>query len=155
MKKALSILTVMMLAASLAACGGAGSSSTAGSSAQSSTQGSSSGTQSATQADTPDPATDSAVNASETTEAFSLETADGSFTQEGNIYKITAAGTYTLSGLLEGQILVEAGEDDEVVLELAGTTINYDQDSPIKAVSAGSVDISAKKDTENVINRRG
>ena len=152
MKKAFSILTVMILAASLAACGGAGSSSTAGSSAQSSTQGSSSGTQSATQADTPDPATDSAVNASETTEAFSLETADGSFTQEGNIYKITAAGTYTLSGLLEGQILVEAGEDDEVVLELAGTTINYDQDSPIKVVSAGNVDISAKKETENVIN---
>ncbi len=69
-----------------------------------------------------------------------------------DVYKITSAGTYVLSGLLEGQILVDAGEDDEVVIELTGATINYGADSPIKIISAKKVEISAKKDTENVIN---
>ncbi len=69
-----------------------------------------------------------------------------------DVYKITSAGTYVLSGLLEGQILVDAGEEDEVVIELTGATINYGADSPIKIISAKKVEISAKKDTENVIN---
>lgn len=69
-----------------------------------------------------------------------------------DVYKITSAGTYVLSGLLDGQILVDAGEDDEVVIELTGATINYGADSPIKIISAKKVEISAKKDTENVIN---
>ncbi len=69
-----------------------------------------------------------------------------------SVYTITKAGTYTLSGLLEGQVLVDAGEDDEVIIELAGATITYGKDSPIKIISAGKVEISAKKNTENVIN---
>ncbi|MBP5230163.1 MAG: carbohydrate-binding domain-containing protein [Clostridia bacterium] len=72
--------------------------------------------------------------------------------QNSSVYTITSAGTYTLSGLLEGQILVDAGEDDEVVIELAGATITCGEDSPIKAISAGKVEISAKKGTENVVN---
>ena len=72
--------------------------------------------------------------------------------QTGSVYTITKAGTYTLSGLLEGQVLVDAGEDDEVVIELNGATITYGEDSPIKIISAGKVEISAKKNTENVIN---
>ena len=87
----------------------------------------------------------------ETTEDPSLSTKDGTFTKEGNVYTLTAAGTYVVSGKVEGQILVEAGEDDEVVIELNGASISYDQDSPIKALTAGKVEISAKKDTGNTI----
>ena len=55
-----------------------------------------------------------------------------------------------MSGYLNGQILVDA-DDAEVVLELSGVTIENSTDSPIKIVAADSVDISAKKNTENVI----
>lgn len=150
MKKMISFLLAIMMTLSLAACGGAekGSSASAGTNPPSA----SSGTSSETEAAVPDPVTDTGITASETTEAFSLTTEDGTFGQEGNVYTITSAGTYVLTGFLEGQILVEAGEDDEIVLELSGTTITYGKDSPVKILSAGSVDISAKKDTENVIN---
>ena len=87
----------------------------------------------------------------ETTEDPSLSTKDGTFIKEGNIYKLTSAGTYVVSGKVEGQILVEAGEDDEVVIELNDASISYNQDSPIKALTAGKVEISAKKDTSNLI----
>ena len=87
----------------------------------------------------------------ETTEDPSLSTSDGTFTKEGDVYTLKSAGTYEVSGKVEGQILVDAGEDDEVVIELNGASISYDQDSPIKALSAGKVEISAKKDTSNSI----
>ena len=88
----------------------------------------------------------------ETTGDFSLTTEDGSVSQSGSVYTISAAGTYVASGKLEGQILVNAGEDDEVVLELNEATIIYDKDSPIKAVQAGKLDVSAKKSTGNVVS---
>ena len=88
---------------------------------------------------------------SESTSEFSLTTEDGEYNQSGSIYTITKAGTYLLEGKLEGQILIEAGEEDEVVLELNGVSISYDQDSPIKAVTASKLEVSAKKDTENTV----
>ena len=96
--------------------------------------------------------TDGDITANETTDAFSITTEDGTFTNSGSVYTVTSAGTYELSGLLQGQITVDAGEEDEVTLELKGVTVTYGEDSPIKIISADSVDISAKKDTENVIN---
>lgn len=91
------------------------------------------------------------IEVSESNEEFSISTNDGAYSNSGNIYTLSAAGTYTLSGKLDGQILVTAGENDEVVIELNGASISYDQDSPIKAASADKVEISAKKDTENTI----
>ena len=99
-----------------------------------------------------DPVTDKTVTANEATGDFSLTSEDGAFFSADGVYTITAAGTYVLSGLLEGQILVAAGEDDEVVLELNGATVTCGTDSPIKIESAKRVDISAKSGTENVIN---
>ena len=96
--------------------------------------------------------TDQDIDAEEATGTFELTTEDGAFTVSGNVYTISAAGTYTATGLLEGQLVVSAGEDDEVVLELSGATITCGTDSPIKVISAGKVEISAKKGTENVIN---
>ena len=89
---------------------------------------------------------------SENTGAFSITSSDGSYSNNGNIYTLSKAGTYTLKGKLDGQILVEAGSNDEVVIELDGASINYDKDSPIKALTAGKVEISAKKDSGNTIS---
>ena len=103
---------------------------------------------------TEDPAVDATEVFEGVTEAtgdFTIETVDGAYSQVGSIYTLTAAGTYTLSGSLTGQIFVDAGEDDEVEIVLNGVTITYGSDSPIKVVSADKVEISAKKDTENVI----
>lgn len=83
---------------------------------------------------------------------FSISTSDGNFVKTDIGYTIISAGTYTLSGKLDGQILVEAKEEDEVIIELNNVTISYDQDSPIKGVSADKIEISAKKGTENTIN---
>lgn len=99
-----------------------------------------------------DPVTDETVTAREATGEFTLTSEDGAFSSVDGVYTITAGGTYSLSGLLEGQILVAAGDEDKVVLELNGVTITYGADSPIKIESAKSVDISAKSGTENVIN---
>ena len=82
---------------------------------------------------------------------FSISTSDGNYSNEGSIYRITSAGTYVLQGNLTGQILIEAGEEDEVVLELSGVAISYGLDSPIKALSAGKVEISAKKNKSNSV----
>lgn len=92
------------------------------------------------------------IDVDENTGEFSISTSDGAYSKSGSIYTLSKAGTYSLSGKLEGQILVSAAETDEVVIELNGVSISYDQDSPIKAVSADKVEISAKKETENTIS---
>ncbi len=85
--------------------------------------------------------------------SFSLTTEDGTISNSGNVYTLSAAGTYTASGELEeGQIVIEAGESDEVVLELNGVTITNSSDAPIKAVTADKVEISAKSDTSNKVS---
>ena len=91
------------------------------------------------------------ITVNENTGDFLITSSDGTYTNNGNVYTLTSAGTYTLSGNLEGQILVQAGEDDKVVIELNGVSITYSQDSPIKILSADKVEISAKKDTGNTI----
>ena len=83
--------------------------------------------------------------------SFSIETSDGEFTQNGSVYTISKAGTYSLKGKLDGQILVNAGDDDKVELEFNGVSISYDLDSPIKVLNADKVEISAKKNSSNSI----
>ena len=145
-KHTIALLLTVLLLMSLAACGAVtGTTDQSSDTSQNSTEGN------ATE-EAPDPVTDQDNTAEETTELFVMTTEDSSISHSLNIYTITSAGTYTLTGFLEGQILVDAGEEDEVIIELSGTTITYGQDSPIKVVSAGKVEISAKKDTENVIN---
>ncbi len=150
MKKFLAMMLAMVLILSLAACGTTNGSAQKTSDSFQTTPDNSS--QVSSLVTNSDPVTDSNITATETTDSFSLTSSDGSFSSADNIYTISSAGTYVLTGCLDGQILVEAGSDDEVILELTGCTINCDTDSPIKVLSAGKVEISAKSDTENVIN---
>ena len=154
MKKVISLILVILLIAALASCG-------IFNQARTGPETPPSGWSDNTPPDAPadssvdssvEAVTDQTVQASEATGEFSITTSKGKYTSSGNIYTITSAGTYVLSGYLEGQILVSAGAKDDVVLELNGVTIKYGNDSPVKILSADSVDISAKGDTENVIS---
>ncbi|MBO4873439.1 MAG: carbohydrate-binding domain-containing protein [Lachnospiraceae bacterium] len=147
-RKGAALLLAGSLIFALAACGNDSGSTEQAGSQSGQTAEASANTPSGTAAD---PVTDDSIKASETTAAFSLTTSDGQFAQSGEVYKITAAGTYMLSGALEGQIVVDAGDDDEVILELNGVTLTYAKDSPVKILNADKVEISAKSGTENVI----
>lgn len=97
-----------------------------------------------------DAVTDASIDAEETNEEFTLTSeVENGFSLEGNVYIISLAGEYTASGCLEGQILIDC--DDDVTLNLSGTTIVCDFDSPIKSVGDGELTISAKKGTDNVV----
>ena len=133
---AAALLCALLLA--LAACGGS--------------ENGSGGTPSGNNAGSEDAATDSTITAREAEGEFTITTADVRVDRNGDVYTVTGACTYTLRGRLSGQVIVSAGQDDEVALDLSGTTISCSTDSPLKIVSAGKVEISAKKGTENVIN---
>ena len=174
--KILSILAALAVLLSFSACSkaddGAGATDDAGTSASDtadtaetgestksseSSTGSSDGANSSSDSATdgtetaPDPVVDTAITAKETTDGFSITTKDGKVTSSGSTYTLTAGGTYTLTGALDGQIIVEAAETDEVELELSGVTLTNSADSPVKILSASKVEISAKADTDNVI----
>ncbi|MBQ7660734.1 MAG: carbohydrate-binding domain-containing protein [Clostridia bacterium] len=124
MKKGIAILSAAALALALAACGAR---------------------------DGEASAVDTTVSADKVTGAFSLQTGDGAVERADGVYTITSAGTYTAKGLLDGRIVVDAGENDEVVLQLAGATVTCGQGAPIEVRTAGKTEISAVRGTENVI----
>ncbi|MBQ9910971.1 MAG: carbohydrate-binding domain-containing protein [Lachnospiraceae bacterium] len=87
------------------------------------------------------------------TGAFTITTYDGTFTQDGNVWTITSAGTYVLSGVLDdGQVRIEANGEDTVELDLNNTAITCSFDSPILAESADKLKIRAMDGTENLVN---
>ena len=76
----------------------------------------------------------------------------GNYTTEGNKYIITAAGEYDIVGdLSDGEIIINASEDDEVLINLNGVNITSTTSSPINVISASKVEISTKKETKNYI----
>lgn len=83
------------------------------------------------------------------------DTSDG-ITQSGSVYTITRAGEYTVSGLLsEGQLIVDAGDKDEVTIVLNGTSITCSSGSPIYVKNASEVKIKSEENTFNeVIDKR-
>lgn len=88
----------------------------------------------------------------EITGDFTVTTSNGTVTQSGSVYTISAAGEYTLSGALaDGQVYVNAGDDDKVTLILAGVSITCSTDSPIYIKNADKVTIKASEGTYNVI----
>lgn len=80
------------------------------------------------------------------------EIKDGiSYDSTNKLFTITAGGEYSFKGQFEGNILVNAGDDDEVKVTLEGFTIKSSVDSPIKCANAGELQVSIKKGTENFI----
>ena len=112
--------------------------------------GSSSGSSGSTDNNTVEAVTDTSVTADEATTDFGVITdvVDG-YTVDGTTYTFTVAGEYTLNGLLNGQIVVNA--EEEVILSLAGATIISSSDAPINNIGTGDLTVSAKNGTENVV----
>lgn len=70
----------------------------------------------------------------------------------GESYTISAGGTYRISGNIEnGQLVVEAGKDDMVVLIFDGVSITNPEDGAVKVEQAGEVVIVLERGTENTI----
>ena len=88
-----------------------------------------------------------------TSDDFKITTKDGAFTQDGPVCTITAAGEYTLSGLLSnGQIVVDAGDEDEVKLILQNASISCADGAPILVRNAAEVTVKAEADTYNTVS---
>ena len=83
------------------------------------------------------------------------DTSDG-VTQSGSVYTITKAGEYTVTGLLsEGQLIVDAGDEDEVTIVLNGASITCSSGSPIYVKNASEVKIKSEENSFNeVIDNR-
>ena len=83
------------------------------------------------------------------------DTSDG-VTQSGSVYTITKAGEYKVAGLLsEGQLIVDAGDEDEVTIVLNGTSVTCSTDSPIYVKNASEVKIKSEENSFNeVIDNR-
>lgn len=70
----------------------------------------------------------------------------------GSTVTISQAGYYRLSGTLtDGQILVDAGKEDEVRLILNGADITYTKGAPILIAQAGTACIIPEDGTENSV----
>lgn len=95
-------------------------------------------------------ASDAEDNKTEITSTFNIETINGNFTVEDNVYKITSAGTYTLSGKLsEGMIYIDTTGDVE--LDLNGVSISSSTNSPIYGINLDNLKIKSVDGTYNEI----
>ena len=96
--------------------------------------------------------TDPTDASKETTDDFSVTSETGEITPDGAVYTIAAAGEYTLSGALsDGQIVVDAGEEDEVRLILEDASVSCSFGAPILVKNAGDVTVKADKNTYNTV----
>ncbi len=87
------------------------------------------------------------------TDAFSIASETGELVPEGSVYTIRAAGDYTLTGALDdGQILVDAGDDDEVKLILKDASIACSFGAPICVMNAAEVSVKAEENTYNTVS---
>ena len=84
---------------------------------------------------------------------FSIEGSETGVTREGNLYTITEAGTYTLSGnLAEGRIVVTVPDDGEVTLLLSGVSLSSSENAVIWATEAGKLTVKCAENTYNEVN---
>ncbi len=71
------------------------------------------------------------------------------------ILTISSAGTYTLSGTFEGQVLIDPGEDSEVTLILDGVNITTDGTYAVCAVDGKKLTVTLADGSENTLNVSG
>jgi len=97
--------------------------------------------------------TESAGKADTFIELGSNITVDGKGTTvENNKITITSAGTYSIKGsLTDGQIIVNAGDEDKVYIILNGVNITYSNSATIYIKNAKKAIISLADNTQNII----
>lgn len=73
-------------------------------------------------------------------------------TVDKNNVTITAAGTYSIKGTLaDGQIIVNAGDEDKVYIILNGVNINCSNSAPVYVINSKKTVISLADNTQNTI----
>lgn len=70
-------------------------------------------------------------------------------------FRIDEAGTYILSGTLNGSVIIDVSKNDEVKLVLDGVTINSDDFASIYIIEADKVTITLASDSENYLSDSG
>ncbi len=86
----------------------------------------------------------------------SSATIDGSGASvSGSTVTIDAEGTYILSGTLQGQVLVETGDDERVQLVLDGVTITNDTSAAIYIKNTKKAFITLAEDSTNTLTVTG
>lgn len=146
MKRIFAFLLIFTLLCT--ACG-AGVQTNAGASSTAAATGGSTATPAQDSAET---LTDPTDRSRETTEDFSVTTEAGEITPDGSVYTIRAAGEYTLSGALsDGQIVVDAGDEDEIKLILDNAAISCSTGAPILIQNAAEVTVKAAEDSYNTV----
>ena len=96
--------------------------------------------------------TDASTAADEDEDEDDAETVYVDLEEVSGIYEIMAAGKYEFSGSLEGQIYINAGDEDKVQLVLNGVEITSPSGAAIYAVNADKVSISAKSGSVNTLS---
>ena len=71
---------------------------------------------------------------------------------EDGVIRITQAGTYILRGDYEGQIQIEAGEEDTVRLVLDGFSVYCQNTSPIYGIQCKKLVLTLAEGTENQVS---
>ena len=97
--------------------------------------------------------TQATTNADTTIEFRSTIDVNGTgVTVEENIVTITKGGTYCLSGTLEdGQVIVNAGDTDQVELLLNGVQLTSSTSAPIYIMNADKTTLTLVDGTESII----
>ncbi|WP_373598977.1 carbohydrate-binding domain-containing protein [Paraclostridium bifermentans] len=73
-------------------------------------------------------------------------------TVENNVVTITTEGTYSISGeLKDGQIVVSAGEEDKVQIQLNNASLTCSNSAPVYIKSAKRVVLALNEGTQNTI----
>ncbi len=155
MKRAFALL--MMLALLCIACGGKTQTNTSASSNQTAITAESGASVPVSAQETAAPVnaeslTDPTDASKETADDFTILSDADAVTQNGSVYTIAAAGEYTLSGALsDGQIVVDAGDEDEIKLILDNASISCSTGAPILVKNAAEVTVKAEKDSYNTV----
>ncbi len=96
-------------------------------------------------------ATPTATSTTTDNGTFRITTTNGKYTSSGNVYTITAAGDYTISGQLTGRLVISAPDTADVTITMNGVTITCSDSAPIQALSADSLKIIVAAGTKNYI----
>ncbi|MBR6405956.1 MAG: carbohydrate-binding domain-containing protein [Lachnospiraceae bacterium] len=155
-RKLLACILAAAFVCSLAACNKETNNRTEGTEAGTSVRSESTSAQSETEEESTEaksPLSDPEDSGSEASGDFSVKAADGTVVSaEGFVYTITAAGEYTAAGSLEdGQIVIDAGEEDEVVLVLQNASISCSTGAPILCISADELTIRSEEGSYNTV----
>ena len=97
--------------------------------------------------------TDPEESGKEATGEFKLlDSAGAAIEPENSVYTITSAGEYTLSGALNnGQVIVDAGDGDEVILILKNASLSCSTGAAILGLNAGELTVRSEEGSYNTV----